>query len=253
MLGLGLGLDKSNTKVNYHMSIWDTTKTSTGSSNSDQIKLPSINGGSYNCTVYWGDGNSNNITTWNDANLTHTYTSTGIYNISIIGQFSGFQFNNAGDRLKLISIENGGKDFYVGESAGGNFYGCANFLYFNNLNTVGVINMTSFFRACSKLNCYLDINTSSCTNMYTMMYQATLLNQSISHFDIANVANMNLMLTSSGISNSNYSDALIAWNSKSHKNSVTLAASAKYEARAAAARVDFINNHSWTINDGGAA
>jgi hypothetical protein len=242
-----------NKSEDEFVSIWNTNNTSSGSSNNNQVKLPVYNGGVYNFVVDWGDGLSDVITAWNDAALTHTYAAIGTYTIRISGQFEGFQFANAGDRLKLLSIENGGNNFKIGENVGGNFYGCSNFTHFKNLNTIGVQNMTALFRGCSVLNCLLDINTSSCTNMYTMMYQATLLNQSISHFDITNVTNMNLMLTSSGISNSNYSDALIAWNAKSFKNTVTLAASAKYEARAAAARTDFINNHAWTINDGGAA
>ena len=44
----------------YFESNWDTTKT--GSSSSTQITLPLYNGGRYNFTVYWGDGNVKNVT-----------------------------------------------------------------------------------------------------------------------------------------------------------------------------------------------
>jgi len=252
MLGLGLGLDKSNTKVNYHISVWDTTKTSSGSSNSNQIKLPAYNGGTYAFTIYWDDGTSSYITSWNDAALTHTYAIEGIKRIIIIGQFEGFKFDNSGDRLKLITIESGGNGFKLG-SGGGYFYGCANLTTIDNLSTTGIQNMTAAFRGCSKLNCLLNLDTASATTMYTFLYQATAFNNSVKQLSIALCTNLNLMLSSTAISNTHYSDALIAWNALPHQNSVTLACPAKYEARAAAARTDFINNHSWTINDGGAA
>jgi hypothetical protein len=252
MLGLGLGLDKSVSKINYHISTWDTTKTSSGSSNNDQIKLPTYNGGSYNCVIYWGDGTNSTITTWDDADLTHTYAVAGIYTIYIIGQFEGFIFNNAGDRLKLSSIENGGNDFRLG-AGGGYFYGCANLTSIDNINTAGIQNFTAAFRGCSKLNCALNLNTESATTMYTMLYQCTLFNNPVKQLSIALCTNLNLMLTGTAISNTYYSDALIQWSSLSHQNTVTLACTAKYEARAVAARTDFINNHAWTINDGGAA
>lgn len=60
-------------RPNAFVSTWDTTKTSTGSSSVDQIKLPLILNGSYNFNVQWGDGTSNNITSWNQAETTHVY------------------------------------------------------------------------------------------------------------------------------------------------------------------------------------
>lgn len=254
MLGLGLSINKNIYTKNFFVSYWDTTKTSVGSSNNDQIKLPLVAGGVFNFNISWGDGNSNIITAWNQAEVTHTYSLPGIYKIIIEGQLEGFSFSNSGDKLKLLTIQNGG-DYFKFADGGGQLYGCSNLTSCSGIykSTTGIQNMTAFFRACSSLNCTLNINTLSCTNMYTMLYQATSYNHPVSHFIITNVANMNLMLTGSGLSNSNYSDALIAWNSRSHKNGVTLAASAKYEARATSARADFIDNHSWVINDSGAA
>lgn len=235
------------------ISIWNTENTSVGSSNNNQVKLPLEATGTYNFVVDWGDGQTNTITVWNQAETTHTYASAGIYTIKIYGTLSGFAFANTGDRLKLLEIVNGGDNFNVG-SSGGQFYGCANLTSIKNLNTSNVNNMTAFFRACTNLNCALDLNTSIVTTFYTFLYQATSFNYPIAQLDISLATNLNLMLSSAtSLSNAYYSDALIAWNSLSHKNTVTLAASAKYEARAAAARTDFINNHSWTINDAGAA
>jgi len=78
----------------------------------------------YDCTVDWGDGNSSVVTAWNDADLSHTYTSGGTYTISITGTFEGFYFNDIGDKLKVISIISFGETNYLLD--GGDFYGCSN-------------------------------------------------------------------------------------------------------------------------------
>ena len=108
---------------NDHLSTWKTDNA--GTSNNDQITIPTEAGGTYSCWIYWGDGTSDNITAWHDAALTHTYPSAGTYQIRIKGQFEGFRFNNGGDCQKLISVDKGGKQFRVGNN-NGYFYGCSN-------------------------------------------------------------------------------------------------------------------------------
>jgi hypothetical protein len=61
----------------------DTTQVSTGSTASNSFELPLVPGGEYNFTVYWGDGSSNVITTYEDAARTHTYSSPGTYTITL--------------------------------------------------------------------------------------------------------------------------------------------------------------------------
>ena len=46
----------STTPPPAFISIWDTTKTSAGSSNSSQVTLPYSNSASYTGTINWGDG-----------------------------------------------------------------------------------------------------------------------------------------------------------------------------------------------------
>jgi hypothetical protein len=77
------------------LSRWDTTRTNTGSSSSNQVNLPLISGGTYNFLVHWGDGSSNTITAWNQAQRLHTYASPGVYNINITGQCKGWCFLTA--------------------------------------------------------------------------------------------------------------------------------------------------------------
>ena len=75
---------------------WDTTQA--GSSN-DTVVLPLVSNGSYNFQVDWGDGTRETITAHNQAEKTHQYASTGIYEVRIIGGISGWYF-----RLSLIHI-----------------------------------------------------------------------------------------------------------------------------------------------------
>jgi len=63
------------------------------SSSSTQYVLPTVEGGNYDCVVSWGDGTSSSVTSWNDADVLHTYASPGVYTISIVGQFEGINFH----------------------------------------------------------------------------------------------------------------------------------------------------------------
>ena len=63
-------------RPNIFTSTWNTLNMSVGSSADSQVRLPLILGGTYNFTVNWGDGTSNNITSWNQAEATHSYNTT---------------------------------------------------------------------------------------------------------------------------------------------------------------------------------
>jgi len=103
------------------VSVWDTSATSWGSSNTTQITLPLESSGVYNFVVDWGDGSSSTITTYDSANNTHNYTSAGNYTLNITGTIQGWTFSNGGDRLKILDIQNWGV-LNLGNS-GGYFYG----------------------------------------------------------------------------------------------------------------------------------
>jgi PKD repeat protein len=86
-----------------------TAKTdNTGVSTSTQFQLPLTTSTGLNIVVDWGDATTSTITSHLDAAVTHTYASAGTYSISITGTLPGFQFNNAGDKLKILNISNWG-------------------------------------------------------------------------------------------------------------------------------------------------
>jgi len=191
-LGVGNSIVKRVNIINSNVfiSTWKTDNTSTGSSTDHQVKLPLESGGTYNFVVDWGDGQKDTITAYNQAEVTHTYSSIGTYEIKIKGTIEGFVFNNSGDKLKLLSIDNGGI-LNVGNSAG-KFYGCTNLTSINNLDTSNVVNMSEMFRGCSNLTLIGNLNTLNIENMDYMFYGCTNFNQAI-NFDTSNVENMSYM------------------------------------------------------------
>ena len=95
----------------------DTTRTSDGSSESNQFRLPLTPSGSYDFTIDWGDGTSSQITSPSDPDSIHTYAAPGAYTLSAKGQLYGFQFGGLGDKLKIGDIQQWGDGFRLG--AGG--------------------------------------------------------------------------------------------------------------------------------------
>lgn len=116
---LGTSVSEDPTKF---ISTWKTDNT--GVSSSTQIKLPLESSGTYNFVVEWGDGSQNTITTWNQAETTHTYSGAGTYTIKIKGTCYGWRFNVGGDREKILDVSQWG-ELRLGNN-NGYFFGCVN-------------------------------------------------------------------------------------------------------------------------------
>ncbi len=175
-------------------STWDTTKP--GSSGTKQITLPLQLSGTYNFMVDWGDGNTDSITSWNQLEVTHNYSSQGVYTIKISGTLIGWRFNNGGDRLKLLEISKWGA-IRLGTS-GGYFYGCSNLnlTATDNLDLRGTKSLSQAFRGCTNLGDAGNINgwdVSSVTNMNYMFYGASSFNQNLSAWDVSSVIDTSYM------------------------------------------------------------
>ena len=188
----------SRQKRNSFTSNWDTTQA--GSAN-DTVDLkngsrPLLSDGSYNFKVYWGDGTTDIITSYNQAELTHQYSSTGIYEIRMGGLVSGWQFAGAGDDDKILEISNWGPLKFVSND-NNLFFGCSNLeLTATDSLTLGASNGERMFNICYNLGSEGDMNawdTSSVTNMSTMFRYATSFNQPISGWDTSSVTHMERM------------------------------------------------------------
>jgi len=89
--------------------------------------------------------------------------------------------------------------------------------------------------------------------MSSMFNGATSFDQNISSWDITSVTDMTSMFVSVTLSTANYSAILIGWEGQSVQDDVTFhGGSSKYSAGAAAtARQALIDDHNWSIDDGG--
>jgi len=171
-------------------STWNTELLSTGSSATSQIKLPLESTGTYNFSVDWGDGNNSIITAWNQAEVTHTYASGGIYNISIDGTLNGWRFAATGDRLKITDISNWG-NLLLGDN-GKYFDSCTNMCVSAN-DAIDVKDMTNFERAFFNCDGLTSINTTdwdtssvkSFLNTFSGCHYLTAID--VSKWDVRNV------------------------------------------------------------------
>ena len=170
-----------------------TVKTdNSGTSTSTQFKLPlvsSFNGVTAN--VDWGDGTTNSITAFDQSEVTHTYSATGTYQIKITNALRGFQFNNGGDKLKILSISNWG---VFNLNLNSSFNGCSNLsITANDSPIISTTSTAIMFLNCTSLTTLnaSGWNVSSVTNMLNMFEGCTSLTTlNASSWNVGNVTNM---------------------------------------------------------------
>jgi hypothetical protein len=172
-----------------------TVDTTQPGSASDTFVLP-LQNGTTNMTVYWGDGSSDVITTYNQAELTHVYTSSGTYQISLEGSFHGIRFLNSVDKLKLSSIDNWGTNEWLNMEYA--FAGCTNMVgnYTDNPNTSMATRMHSVFQQCTNFNSDVVFDASGVTSssgLNNMFYDCTSFNSKVSLGDTSAIQAMQQM------------------------------------------------------------
>ena len=206
------------------------------------VKLPYDSNGTYTGTIDWGDGNT---TTNTFANKTHTYTSTGTYQIEILGRSSFIRFYNSvndntnneqftklvqfGDPMQFERLSFGSPGNLTAKGAVNmdfsqvtdtpNFDAGASLEYFlsgmdvNNFINIGnwdvssVTIMESAFEANTTFNQNLNSwNVSSVTTMEGMFYGAETYNQPLNNWDVSSVTNMSRMFSEAYIFNQDIGD-----------------------------------------------
>ncbi len=174
---------------------WQTDNN--GSSNNDQITIPTTGTG-YFYSIYWEEvGNATNNGTLDDqtGSATITFPSTGTYRVEIKGDFPRIFFNDdANDKLKLLTIEQWGNVRW--QSMAYAFAGCANM----TLNAVGnpyllhVTSLEGMFMNATSFNGVIGTwDISGVTNTASMFEGATAFNQSINSWVIFGITDMSNM------------------------------------------------------------
>lgn len=171
-----------------------TWNTENAGSATKTIVIPTTGtaGTTYNCNVDWGDGNVENFTGTDGTapTISHIYATTGVKTISISGTFPRICFNNGGDKLKILTVEQWGTG--VWNSMYRAFYGCTNLTgnYTDIPDTHLVTDMTYMFYSCANFNSPVAFNTTLVTDMSGMFYDCMVFNQLVSGFNTDNVTNI---------------------------------------------------------------
>jgi surface protein len=177
-------------------------------SNLLSLSLPYDGLGTYSGTINWGDGSSS-VNSY--ANRTHTYATSGNYDVTISGLSTKFSFGAYdGTKFQLVDIKQWGN---IGiDSYSGVFYDC------NNLTGISATdspilsgNISYMFQSCELLGTTAtnisNWNTENVTNMSGLFLSSPNFNSDVSSWNVSNVTNMSSMFAGT---NFNYS--LNSWN-----------------------------------------
>lgn len=237
---------------------WKTDNPGVSEDNQIMIHVsPSTSAGPYNFTVDWGDGNSDTGVT---GNITHTYGSPGIYQVSISGLFPAISFGKIDgeqkDNLKLLEVNEWGsqKWSYLNRA----FDGCSNLdVVAMDIPDLSEVEFMSFmFSDCQSLvfnDTLTNWDVSNVTDMGAMFFAAKNFDQDLSAWDITKIQNFGAIFALSGLSTENYDKTLIGWSSQSVQTGVTLSADYITYCLAEEARQKLIDDFAWSIFDGGRA
>ena len=199
------------------ISKWDTTQA--GSAN-NTVVLPLVSDGSYDFYVDWGDGNRDNITAYNQSEVTHQYSNTGIYEVKIRGGITGWRFGGVGDDDKITEISKWGPLRFV-DNDGALFYGCSNLELTATDNLTLANTANTIFRNCTNLGSggnMINWNTSNITNMYESFTFANTFNQALDNWDVSNVTTMQNTFYGANAFNNGGSTGINNWDTSSCQN-----------------------------------
>ncbi len=262
------------------ISVWKTDNP--GASDDNQITLPLVSNGQYDFTVDWGDGSSNTITEWNQAEVTHSYAVAGEYTVIMSGTMGGLRLSPKGgaDEEKIIEVRHWGalkfssptpRAFELAENlvfTGSDaldlsgvteladfFGGAYNFDgYVGNWDVSSVTSLSGFLADGEEFSSGLSRwDVSQVSNFSDFLSGATNFNGDLSQWNVSNAVTMNGMLSYTGISSENYSAALNAWsNLPGIQENVDLGAvNIFYNSSAVEARNFLVDEKGWIISDEG--
>ncbi len=228
-----------------------------GTSNDNQITIPTYLGETYNYKVNWGDGSSNSGIT---GNITHTYATSGTYRVSISGDFPRIYFNNTevneivGDENKLLSIDQWGEISWTSMDSA--FAGCKELMVkatdepiLSNLQSL----RRMFFNVDSSPLTIPGIENWDISTVSDLsgMFNNTTFNQDLSGWDVSNTADMTNIFAGVTLSSQIYDSILLGWSNQNLQHGVTFNGGESQFCQGEAARQLFVSFYNWSITDGG--
>jgi surface protein len=178
-----------------------------GVSTSTQFRMPLTTSTGLNFSVDWGDGVTETII--NHTLAIHTYSSAGTYTIAVTGNILGWQFNDAGDRLKMLNVFQW-KALNI--SVVSAFFGCANLTSnATDAPTISTTALNSTFRGCNSLQGGIqNWNLLGVTNIRDMFRESTS-NADITLWNTSTVEIFDAMF----FSNTGFNQNISTWNTSS--------------------------------------
>ena len=155
-----------------------------GTSNNDQFTIPWT--GTYD--VDWGDGNTD---TGVVDTQTHTYATNGTYDVSVTAASGQLNFNNTGDKAKLLDISNWGDCTWT--SVNNMFFGCSNLATISATDSPdlsGVTKIVQTFSGCTILECdinHWDVSSLSGDSFYRTFKDAKAFNSPLNNWDVSGI------------------------------------------------------------------
>ncbi|MBW8182348.1 BspA family leucine-rich repeat surface protein [Shewanella nanhaiensis] len=186
----------------HFVTTWKTDNS--GSSNSTSITIPTTGTG-YSYDVDWdNDGTFDEFGL--TGSVTHDFGAAGNRTVRIRGEFPRIYFSNAGDKEKILSVDQWGAGVWT--SMQDAFYGASNLTVPATDAPVltSVTSLRAMFRDATTMDD--DINhwdTSNITNMLDTFRGASAFNQNISSWDTSKVFTMQAMFEGASAFNQNIS------------------------------------------------
>jgi surface protein len=184
-----------------------------------QITIPTTGTG-YNYNTTWtnltnagvGDGSATGST----GNLTISGLQNGsTYRVEISGDFPRIYFNNAGDKAKILTIEQWGDIAWSDMS--GAFYGCSSLTYNATVapDLSAVTALSLMFRGCTSFDGNIENWDVSNVTVFTGMFEgATSFNQPLNLWSLSNAVNISGMFNAATA----FNQPLNNWNTSNVNN-----------------------------------
>jgi surface protein len=180
---------------------WETT------GGNQTLSLPLMNGQAYDFEIAWGDGLTGKYTASNLTTASHLYVDTGTYQIRVWGTFPQISFNNTGNKLNLLSIDQWGSIEW--KSFANAFRGASNLdvLAEDIPHMAEVTGMAYMFAgtAVSSGN-FVGWDTSNVVDMSYLFQNATKFNQPLGSWEVSNVTTMQNMFNGASVFDQNLSN-----------------------------------------------